>query len=96
MQKIQVPGVSTVQTLAFGGEKLDILFVTTTGTPFSLYTGKPYADIIAPGAMGLLHKITGLGVKGRPHKKLPQKFATVAYMNILHLLLQLLNLFTVF
>lgn len=54
---------------------MDILFVTTAGTPFSLYTGKPYADIIAPGAYGLLHKITGLG----PHKKLPKKFASSAF-----------------
>lgn len=83
VQKIQIPGVRTLQSLAFGGKCLDILFVVTTGIPFSVMTGKPYEGVTAPAAAGLLYKITGLGVKGRPAKKLPNHFAISAPENSL-------------
>lgn len=77
VQKIQVPGVRTLQTLTFGGKDLDILFITTAGISYSVFEAKINADVILPGAYGLLHKITGLGVRGRPYPKLPKKYAAV-------------------
>lgn len=57
IKEIPIP-TSQVTSLAFGGPKLDILYVTTAGKP------KPQ-----PAPAGHLFKITNLGVKGKKMNK---------------------------
>lgn len=76
VQTIVIPGVKTIQSITFGGKDLDILFVTTVSVPFDANTGQFISGATVPETAGLLFKITGLCVKGRPAKKLPKKFAS--------------------
>lgn len=50
--------VPSITSLAFGGPKLDQLFVTTASIKMN--------DIEQPPLAGALFKVTGLGVKGLP------------------------------
>lgn len=71
---IQLP-VESISGLAFGGPKMDILFVTTTK---SIYFN--YFDVTVPVGMpsenpqaGQVFMITGLNTKGCPHPRLKNR-----------------------
>lgn len=53
-KEIEIP-TAQVTSVAFGGENLDILYVTTAGKPK-----------LKPAPAGGLFRVTGLGVKGMP------------------------------
>lgn len=55
--------------VAFGGPKLDKLFVTTGSSIFNIFAGTPANDTLTSSA-GALFMISGLDAKGFAGKKL--------------------------
>lgn len=72
-----------IQSIAFGGPKLDTLFVTTSSVYYSISTGlKVPGNHTLPPSSGALFMVKGLGVKSNAGRKLKRSFASCAHKSI--------------
>lgn len=77
VQLIKFP-VPNIQSVAFGGPKLNILFATTSNFPLSALTGLPDPSQKLPADSGLLFMVKNLGVTGYTGRNLRKSFASCA------------------
>lgn len=57
-----------ITAVAFGGPKMDILFVLSSSLPLNIYTGQSTNGMLSSSA-GSLFMVDGLGTKGFAPKK---------------------------
>lgn len=77
VQLIKFP-VPNIQSVAFGGPKLDILFVTTNNLPLNALTMTADHSQKLPADSGLLFMVKNLGVKGYTGRSARKSFASCA------------------
>lgn len=61
--------VEVIGSLAWGGENLDVLYVTSFSAPRDLDTGAPSNITISPGS-GKIFAVTGLNANGLPGRSI--------------------------
>lgn len=72
--EIQIPG-PVVASVVWGGDNLDILFVSTASVPRDFYSGINSNETLSPGS-GLIYAVTNLNARGVPVRKVCSKHLT--------------------